>query len=247
MTAVAYYIAPHETITRLLVVPASLTATLFPAFSALEGIKDREKLGILFARSVKYVLVSFGLLALVVALFAKELLQLWLGTDFSAQSTAVLQILVIGALFNSLAQVPSTLLSGGGRPDIPVKIHLLELPFYVALAWAIIPQWGIKGAATAWTLRVIVDAFLMFTFAFRTYRLPARVLNLNETKLTGAALLGLGASIYGLKKLIGFAPLELQALAVCILALLYIWLVWMWILDKSEQQAVRRAIGLRRG
>jgi len=39
MSAVAYYTAPYEAVTRLWVIPSSMTMALFPAFSTFEGIR----------------------------------------------------------------------------------------------------------------------------------------------------------------------------------------------------------------
>ena len=60
IAAVAYYSAPYEAVTRLWIIPASLVMSLFPAFSALEGIRDRQRLGTLFALSVKFELLTLG-------------------------------------------------------------------------------------------------------------------------------------------------------------------------------------------
>jgi len=79
-----------------------------------------------------------------------------------AESSLVFQILAWGVLINSLAQIPLALLQGMERPDLPAKFHLGEVPFYVAAAWLLVHLWGIKGAALAWTLRVALDALLLF-------------------------------------------------------------------------------------
>jgi O-antigen/teichoic acid export membrane protein len=68
MAAVAYYSAPYEAVTRLWIIPASLAMTLFPAFSSLEGVRDRQKLGTLFARSAKYILLVLGPIVLIIGL-----------------------------------------------------------------------------------------------------------------------------------------------------------------------------------
>ena len=165
MSAVAYYTAPYELATALWVLPTSLAATLFPAFSTLGASTDRqglEELQDLYTRSLKAILLTLGPLTLLVVFFAQGILQLWLGTRFVEQSTMVLQILAIGVLINSLSWIPFSFLQGLGRADLTAKLHLLELLFYPGLAWFLIMRLGITGAALAWTLRVIVDAVVLF-------------------------------------------------------------------------------------
>lgn len=169
LSAVAYYSVPYEAVTRILIVPVSVSTVLFPAFSVLEGAKDRQRLGILFARSLKYILLASGLMALTVIVFAGEILRLWLGADYAVESTGVLQILALGVVFNSLAHIPFALLQGIGRPELPAKFHLLELPVYIALAWILVSRWGITGAALSWTFRVLLDAVLLFGATFKVY------------------------------------------------------------------------------
>jgi len=244
ITAVTYYSAPYEAVTRLWIIPASLTMTLFPAFSALEGNKDRQRIGILFARSVKYVFLVLGVVVLAIGLFAKEILQIWLGPDFAIKSTAVLQILALGVLVNSLAHLPFALLRGVGRPDLPAKFHLLELPLYIGIVWFLINQWGIAGAAMAWTLRGTLDALLLFGATFKVYRFSPRLLATNGTMLACFALIVLTGASYGLKVLIGTFPLLAQSLLILGLLALFALFAWKSILDNSEREAVLKMVKL---
>lgn len=238
IAAVAYYSAPYEAVTRLLIIPASLVMTLFPAFSALEGVKDGHRLGTLFARSTKYILLILGPPVLVVALFAREILQLWLGAEFAIRSTLALQILALGVLINSLARTPFALLQGIGRPDLPAKFHLLELPIYVGTAWLLVSNWGIAGAAAAWTLRVTLDALLLFGATLKVYRFSPRLFTANGTTLASLVLLLLAGVAYGVKALTGALPLFIQsALFVAVLGL-FVWFVWEKILDSSDKGAI---------
>jgi O-antigen/teichoic acid export membrane protein len=81
-----------------------------------------------------------------------------------------LQILAPGILANSLAFVPFSVLQGLGRADVTGKLHLLELPLHIAVAWFCINRWSIVGAAGAWSVRTVLDAGLLF---FAAHRLSA--------------------------------------------------------------------------
>jgi O-antigen/teichoic acid export membrane protein len=156
LTATAYYTTPFEVVTKLWIIPGALAATLFPVFAAATG-SDAPRTTRLFARGSEMMFYAMVPVAVVIIAFAREGLQLWLGSDFAEKSTLVAQILTLGMLVNAMAFVPMALIQGAGRADIAAKLHLAELPLYVALLWVLVTQSGIVGAAMAWTLRVSAD------------------------------------------------------------------------------------------
>jgi O-antigen/teichoic acid export membrane protein len=242
MSAVAYYSAPYEIVTRLVIIPASLTKTLFPAFSALEGVEDKQRLGVLFARSIKYLLIALGPLVLLIGLLARSILQIWLGVDFAKESTLILQILSFGVLINSLALIPFTLLQGIGRPDLPAKFHLLELSIYVGTAWLLISQWGITGAAAAWAFRVALDALLLFGASLKVNRFPSGVFTNSGTMLAGLVLLLFSVVAYGVKILTHTLPLFIQGVLLATIFAIFAWFIWIKILDMSDKGTILKAV-----
>lgn len=238
VSALAYYAAPYEAVTRLWVIPASLSMTVFPAFSTLMGQRDEKKLAALLSRSVKYVLLSAGPVAVVIWLFAGEILQIWLGADFARESTAAMQILALGVLINSLAQTPFAFLQGVGRPDLPAKFHLIQLPLYIAAAWMLVSGFGITGAAGAWTLRVALDALLLFWATFRVYGLSLRLLEADRTMHAATALAVLAGAGYGLKTVASALSIYHQTMLVVGLMVVFACFSWARILDGQDRKAI---------
>lgn len=111
------------------------------------------------------VVVLVAPFTVVLLIFADPILQLWLGPNAIPETILALQILAPGVLANSLAFIPFSVLQGVGRADLTGKLHLIELPIHIFLAWVLISRWGIAGAATAWTIRTTVDAALLFLAA----------------------------------------------------------------------------------
>ena len=162
LAAVAYYTAPFEVAVRLLIVPAGLASALFPALTLLATRDEESSLHGQVSQSVRHLVVLAGVPALLLMMFSGDLILAWLGSAYAERSTVALQILAGGIFVNSLAFVPYRCLHAVGRPDITAKFHLLELPIYVVTAWILVGRYGVSGAALAWTLRVTLDAGLLF-------------------------------------------------------------------------------------
>jgi O-antigen/teichoic acid export membrane protein len=167
VAAVGFYSAPFDGVIRLLIVPGAMVAALFPSVSGLNAIRATAQMRELYVAAVRNILLILALPAAVILFFGPELLRLWLGASFAQQSGRALQILAAGVLVNGLAHVPSAFLAAVGRPDVSAKFHVLELVIHVPLAYWLIRNFGITGAATAWTLRVTLDAALLFAVGSR--------------------------------------------------------------------------------
>lgn len=161
-SAVAYYATPHELVTKLWIVPGALTAVLFPAFAAQMARRDQQTWA-LFAKAVHWLFVALLPVAVTLALFANEILALWISPAFALQSAVLLQIFAIGIFINCLAHVPFTLIQSAGSARLTALIHAAELPVFLAALWWLTSAYGVIGAAIAWLLRMTLDTMLMFS------------------------------------------------------------------------------------
>ncbi len=165
VSAVSYYTVPSDVITRLWILPVSLSVTLFPAFSGM-GSTRLENVAPTFARAQKTVFMLVGPTVLVLLLLADRVLRIWLGDTFAARSVTVFQTFAFGAIVGCLAPVSGMLIQSFGRPDIVAKVYVfLHLPLTVALGWYLIGTLGIEGAALTTALRTILDSVILFWVA----------------------------------------------------------------------------------
>jgi len=185
--AVAYYATPHEMVTKLLMLPFALQTAVFPALSGSIAARDSKTVG-LYKRTIELIVVALLPTVLLVIALSQWVLSLWLGTSFASHSFRVAQILALGVFINGVAHVPAALLQGSGRPDLCAKLHLIELPCYAVLCWALIRSFGIEGAAWAWVFRVSLDAALLLYMA-RGW-VPRWPWGASRTVAVSAALLG---------------------------------------------------------
>jgi len=171
ITAVSYYATPFEVSTKLLIVSAALVGVLFPAFST-SLTADRQRSVVLFRHSVKYVSLAIAPVVFLFLVFAHDGLLLWLGPDFAAHSTAVLQWITIGVFINSISLIPFAFVQAAGRPDITAKFHLAELGFYLLTLVGLTYMFGIVGTALAWSIRLFLDCLCLFWYSSRIVRTP---------------------------------------------------------------------------
>jgi O-antigen/teichoic acid export membrane protein len=192
VAAVAYYTAPYEAVTRLWMIPSAATGALFPAFAS--GFRaDRVRVARLYRRALGMVFLILLPIVLAILFFARELLGLWLGTAYAENGERVLQWLAAGVLVNSVGQVAFAFVQAAGRPDIPAKLHMLEVPFYVALMWLLIPTFGIAGVAAAWSLRCMLDTAALCAAAESLLPAPSGVVP--DAEGVGRSALSRGAPL----------------------------------------------------
>ncbi len=160
-SAVADYVVPFQLVNRAQIVPAALSRALFPHLSTVDAAQSKQVAGesVVTLAAATTPLIVLGLLAI------WPFLQVWVGKPFADRAAPVGEILLLGVWINGLAFVPFALLQARGRPDVVARFHLLELVPFAVVLWFGLHRFGIIAAAAAWTLRVAVDAALLFNAA----------------------------------------------------------------------------------
>ncbi len=220
--AVAFYTVPSNLVSRFSILPGSLVSSLFPKLSR-GNQTDSSKLASEAVTTLSAVMTPVIIAALGgIAIF----MQLWVGKSFAQHAIPVGIALLVGVWVNSLAFVPAAHLNAINRPDLPAKFHAAELVPFLLVLWFGLHFFGLLGAAWAWTLRVTIDAILLFVVAGQTpgwWRvLPGGGLVLLATLFTPRTILSKGMA----------AELVLLALG----------LVWSWRVSPVLQSLVRNQL-----
>jgi len=187
MTAVSYYVAPYEVVTKLWMIPVGLIGVLFPAFSTMLS-SDRDKAALYFQRAINIIFYFMFPVFLFVNMFSYEGIELWLGSEFAEHSTVVMQWLSIGVFLNCVGRVPFILVQSAGRPDLAAKLFLIELPLYLICLWYALNHFGIEGAAIVWALRVLIDTVAFFFLSGKIFPEVLAVSRILTGKLLVASL-----------------------------------------------------------
>jgi peptidoglycan biosynthesis protein MviN/MurJ (putative lipid II flippase) len=176
-------------------------------------------------------------LCLVLFVFAKPILQVWLGSAFASTAGGALRILSVGVILTGLAHLPMALLYGSGRPDLPAKIHVFQVAVHVPLTFYFVSRWGVTGAAIAWSIRCAEDLVLYEWASRRAIGRPAesteergRTLNLFLAAASLAAALAL-ANLIDARSWIAGGMLVVVAFT------FYAWWNWRRVLSVEERTA----------
>ena len=92
---------------------------------------------------------------------------MWAGPEYGRESTTPLYILLVGILFQVLSRVAKEIVKAYGRTDLFPKYVSAELVPYLAMVVPMTIHFGSIGAATAWTVRFVVECQLFFRAARR--------------------------------------------------------------------------------
>ena len=130
----------------------------------------------------------------------------------------------------SSALIPLAAIAAMGRLDIVAKLYWMELGLYSFGAYLLIRDFGIIGAAAAWSLRTIVDAAVMIWLSKRIANVSYKFLH------KGWGLVGVVALVPPMiiaafyedfwPLLIGLIPASM---------VLYGSLVWKWFVEPAER------------
>ena len=233
--AVGLYTGPFEGATRLLLIPVSAVAVLFPTLSTRTSANEVLGTQRVVESALRQLALVLAAPVVVLFVFAPEILHLWLGPEFAAGAPA-LRILLIGVSANALAHVPSVFLYAVGRPDLPAKNHIAELIIHLPMTIVLVRTYGVTGAAMAWTARITLDALLLALGAARHAAFaafpPARNLWMAAVGLTAAFM-----AIVGLLHNFAAAASVTTAGIVGVAALVFAALAWSKALSAEERRA----------
>jgi O-antigen/teichoic acid export membrane protein len=239
LAAVSYYATPFDLVSRIWLLSGPVVAVLFPALASSHAV-DRPRAARLFQHGLRFVFAVLFPSALAIATLAPQGLRLWLGPEFAAQSTRPLQILAVGMFVNGLAHLALAVVQGVGRPSWAGRLHLVELPLYLAGAWWLVRTRGIEGAAIAWTVRATIDSVALLAKA-------CSLLEIERVAVRRAVWVLAGAMIaFPLGCLLG--PLSLKAAFLAVVLGVHTVFVWRYVVEPGRDVmagALNRAARLR--
>ncbi len=137
MVAVTAYTVPYNLVMRVTILSSSLQTAIFPRFAMQEPTTART----LATNAIISIGALMAPIVVIGLLFLKPFLIFWIGTTLAEKTAPIGQILLVGIWIQTLAAIPYTFLQGRGRPDLPAKLHLMELLPYIYIVEACRKIW----------------------------------------------------------------------------------------------------------
>jgi O-antigen/teichoic acid export membrane protein len=153
-----YYSVPQTILQQSSHIPRALGSVLFPRFSAMKDDATAAKLAIKAMEAMSFAVTP---ISVILILTVQPMLATWLSEDFAEKSYVVAVVLMFSLLPSAISRVIASQLNGRNRPDLVVKVLLVEIVPYGIGLYVLSRSFGLLGVAIMWTLRVTVDTLLL--------------------------------------------------------------------------------------
>ncbi len=148
-----YYSLAWTVATGLYFLIGPLFSALFPRFTQLVAQDDEPGLRRLYHEGCQWMSVILLPVAVVIALFSTELMQLWTGdASLARHSHVLLSLLIAGTALNGLMSLPSALQLAYGWTSLGIATNLVAVAALVPLMFVLTSRFGAAGGAAAWLL-----------------------------------------------------------------------------------------------
>jgi O-antigen/teichoic acid export membrane protein len=170
--AVPTYAIPYGLVSRIILIPHSLSSALFPRF-AYASQQERERLTLGSVEAVTAIVTPAIIGAIAVT---EPFLDLWIGRDLAAITAPIAYVLAGGFWIYCIGHMAYSKLQATGRPDLVAKVLLAELLPYAGLLLLGLWAYGVMGAAAAFTARAVIDCLIFLYLAAVPWRSAAKLL-----------------------------------------------------------------------
>jgi len=132
---------------------SSVFTAVFPNFSRRVALGDIEGLKQLYHRSCQLMSVIVLPVAVLVALFAQEILVVWIQNPVTVANTHILvSLLIIGTALNGLMNLPYALQLAHGWTSLSFYTNVVSVIILIPMLVVAISHYGTVGAAVVWVV-----------------------------------------------------------------------------------------------
>lgn len=235
VSVLTYYAVPSELVSRVVIFPSSIAATLFPFISRQAGRNDI--VSDVTSRSIKYLLFIMTPLTATFVCFAHEIVRLWMGDEFAAQSARVLSILAVALFLNAFAYIPFTSVQALGKPHLKAILDVISLPLYVGYCWLLMHYMRLNGAAIGKALASGIDCAVLFFFAWRLRAFSVRALFSGTLLRAWLLSTTLFAVVIGIR--LASLPLGVALALLTLSVAMYLAVCWRIAITSNDRNSIR--------
>jgi len=157
-----YYSVPGNVTGKIPGFANTLSTTLFPMTSQLDGGNDKVRIEILYVRSFRLITIIASALTVTAISFAHQILFFWLNVDFANHSTNILIILAFTNFILAMLGPLSNFILGLGKLKFLTTMSVLMGILNAILLLVLLPRYGITGAAWAYLLSLAPVVYMFY-------------------------------------------------------------------------------------
>lgn len=148
-----YYMLAFNVANALNNLVTPIFSALFPKFTQLVASEEESKLIVMYHKGCRLLSVLVLPVAITIAIFAKDILALWLGNTMAVQNAhQMLTLLMIGSALNTVMTLPYALQLAYGWTKLAIYKNIVATVLLVPLmVWMVQIYQGI-GAAWVWII-----------------------------------------------------------------------------------------------
>jgi len=187
----------------LTLVAYSVGSAVFPRFAGSQAKQDYEQTSFYYHKSLQATAYAVLGIAMVLAFVPRTVLTLWLADADTASSVApVVQVMVISALFTSLANPAYTAITASGHMRVPIIVNVLSLTAMALGLSLTLPSHGVVTAAM-FVAAYNLARFITFSASVRRtiHQSAVRALGKDIAVYAGVGLL-VGISVFSIVSII---------------------------------------------
>lgn len=134
---------------------------IYPRLSALAAAEEVGKLTDLYRSGTRLFATVLFPVAMLLAVFAEDLVRVWTGNATVASSVApVIALLSIGSALHGVMFIPYALQLAYGITRLPLTINMILMAILVPLIIFFALSYGVLGGAAAWLIFQVLYVFL---------------------------------------------------------------------------------------
>ncbi|MBK7313054.1 MAG: oligosaccharide flippase family protein [Burkholderiales bacterium] len=161
LTDFGYYTLATVAASSLYLVAVPVYNIIYPQFSSLVATGRLDKLEEQYRFSSRVLSIFIFPIAIMLAIFAKDLIYLWIGNIETAKKVAKLMFfLAIGSAFNGIMYVPHALQLALGLTRLPIAINAILVLVIVPLTILLAIEYGGHWSAMSWACLHVLYLFI---------------------------------------------------------------------------------------
>jgi O-antigen/teichoic acid export membrane protein len=168
----SYYVVPYGVLQKMTLAPWGIMGVMFPAFSSSFYV-DKAKSSKYYFKSLILTAALLFFPVVLIVLFAKPLLALWINPEFAEHSYKLTQVISVALYVCSINVVPSGLIQAAGQADFTAKLQLAEFPIFLFALYFSIKAFGIMAAPATLLFLFLIEGIILQGYAIYLLKTPA--------------------------------------------------------------------------